>query len=92
MPFSQDDLEAIAGQVVAYYAAMPDKRPLRPRVMDAWVAVIDRGPKLPLADRLRAALAVIDELAYSPLDDDTLWMDDETPLGQFISMVLAEAP
>jgi hypothetical protein len=37
---------------------------------------------------LRKALEAIRETAYSPAGDDYIWMDDRTPLGQFIDSVL----
>lgn len=38
--------------------------------------------------RLRAVLEQIRDTAYSPRDDDWIWMDDQTPLGQFIDREL----
>lgn len=41
--------------------------------------------------RLHMALEKIRDTAYSPRDDDSIWMDDRTLLGQFIDMTLATA-
>ena len=38
--------------------------------------------------RLLAALEKIRDTAYSPQGDDWIWMDDQTPLGQFIDSVI----
>lgn len=42
-------------------------------------------------ERLRAALEKIRDTAYSPQADDWIWMDDQTPIGQFIDMTLSVA-
>lgn len=39
--------------------------------------------------RLRTLLEAIRDTAYSPIKDDYIWMDDRTPLGQFIDRGLA---
>lgn len=39
-------------------------------------------------ERLRAAMAAIGDNAASSQDDDAIWMDDKTPLGQFIDATL----
>lgn len=36
-------------------------------------------------EELFQALTEIQEKAYSNLDDDWIWMDDQTPIGMFIS-------
>lgn len=41
-------------------------------------------------DQLRAALVKIRDVAYSPIGDDHIWMDERTPIGQFIDITLAE--
>lgn len=43
-------------------------------------------------EELFKALEEIQEKAYSPVDDDWIWMDDCTPLGQYISSVIARIP
>lgn len=42
-------------------------------------------------ERLRNALIFIRDTAYSPQRDDVIWIDDQTPLGQFIDMKLSAA-
>lgn len=42
-------------------------------------------------EELEAALRQIAQQAFSPADDDVIWMDDYTPLGQFIDKELASA-
>jgi hypothetical protein len=40
--------------------------------------------------RLRAALENISDTAFSPRDDDHIWMDDRTTLGLYIDITLAK--
>lgn len=43
-------------------------------------------------ERLQSALEQVRDTAYSPRDDDTIWMDDQTPLGQFIDSHISRNP
>lgn len=36
------------------------------------------------------ALKNIRDNAFSPIDDDWIWMDDQTPLGQYIDQIIQE--
>lgn len=49
---------------------------------DLFVGMSDR------IEQLEAALQRIADEAFSPQDDDVIWMDDDTPLGQFIDKEL----
>lgn len=42
-------------------------------------------------EELYQALKEIDEKAFSPRDDDWIWMDDQTPLGLYIAKTIYRA-